>query len=163
GRLPRAFWRGGAAPPACTRCPACVCTTAAPTPVIAEPARNAAPPTPEAAPEIEAVRYPVCEREESAPALSRLRLGGKGPELWALPCGPSMHLFSIERDGERLRPLRVARLEAPSYNPAQAPRALPLAAADVDGDGRADLLAPVLLLDRAGAPSGGALYWLRQR
>jgi hypothetical protein len=109
------------------------------------------------------LRYPVCAREEGAPTLSRLRLSNTGPELWALHCGPSVHLLAIEREGEHLVPRRVARMQARSYNPAEAPRAVPVTAADIDGDGRADLIVPVLLVDRAGTPAGGALYRLRGR
>jgi hypothetical protein len=170
GRLPAAWLRFASTTQAPRPEPKpCACEKPAPLAAgaAATPAVVAAPtPLPGAAAtahEIEAARYPVCEREETAPILSRLRLDKAGPELWALHCGPSVHIFSIESDGEHLRPLRIARLDAQSYNPAQAPRAVPVSAADIDGDGRGDLLAPVLLLDRAGAPSGGALYLLRQR
>jgi hypothetical protein len=135
---------------------ACEPTTAA----VAPPATPAEPPHEQV---IDAPRHGVCGREEGPPVLSALRLSQRAPELWALHCGSSVHLLAIEREGEQLSPRRVALLRAPSYSQAESARAVRVSAGDIDGDGRPDLIVPELLVDRAGAPVGGALYLLRQR
>lgn len=163
GRLPKALRSALEPRPAEQERKPCACENPAAAHAFTPPPPAAELNPQASAREIEAARYPVCAREEAPPTLSRLRLTKDGAELWALHCGPSVHLIAIDREGDRLRPTRVAQLDAPSYSPAEAPRAVPVTAADIDGDGRADLVAPVLLLDRAGAPSGGALYLLRQR
>jgi hypothetical protein len=112
---------------------------------------------------VEAARFAVCEREETRAALSRVPLLGDRAELWALHCGRSVHLIAIETLGSALVPRRVAMLEIPRPGAAEASVAVDTAAADVNGDGRADWIAPVLLADASGVPRGGGLYVLLQR
>jgi hypothetical protein len=161
GKLP-AEWLPGAARPQAPPAPApCACEPAAAKPQTAVPA--AAQPTAAAPRAIEVPLYPICPREEGAPALSAVHLARDQPPLWALHCGSSVQLLSLERDGQQLAPRRIASLRAPSDSQAESPRALAVRAGDIDGDGLADLVAPVLFVDRTGAPSGGALHLLRQR
>jgi hypothetical protein len=108
-----------------------------------------------------AMRFGVCQREEAPARLSRIPLIAGRPELWALHCGRSLHVIDIQEIAGTLVPQRVALVQASSPSPAETPVATPAAAADVDGDGRNDLLAPVMLVDAAGAARGGAVYWLR--
>jgi hypothetical protein len=107
-------------------------------------------------------RYVVCGREEGPPALAELHgLTAHGTRL-AVHCGSSVHVIALSADGS-LRPERVAQLSASSPSPAEAPRAVAPLAADLDGDGRRDLLAPMLLVDAQGNPRGGALHLLHAR
>jgi len=140
------------------RAGACDCGAAG---AAAAPA--APPPAAAGARPLQAARFAVCPREESAATLTSLALLEGRPALWALHCGRSLHLIAIEELSGGLVPLRVAIVESSSPNPAEAVAASEPAAADVDGDGRADLIAPVLLIDRLEAPRGGALFLLRQR
>jgi hypothetical protein len=129
-----------------------------------KPSPGSAPPPTGAEPgAIVAARYAVCPREESPPALSRVRIADKGRDLWALHCGPSAHVLAIEDNGGVLGVRRALTAQLHSHNAGEAPRAVRITAGDLDGDGRADLLVPVQFIDRAGAPASGALSWLRQR
>jgi hypothetical protein len=158
--------RRGPAGPARVAETACDCGTAAmgsPAGAIERAGRGQQPLTQPAEGTVEAPRFAVCEREETRAALSRVPLLDAEPELWALHCGRSVHLIAVEALGGTLVPRRVALLQAPSAGPGEAPAAVETAAADVNGDGRADWVAPVLLADSRGVPRGGGLYVLGQR
>jgi hypothetical protein len=165
GRLPPRWLPEPAQPPPApvAKQPAPAAPEPPPTPAhTTEPA--APPPPPPAQPAaIEAARYAVCAREELPPRLSSLRAANDGPELFALHCGPSVHVLAFEATGGALVARRVLRARVPSRSPAEAPRPVPVRAADVDGDGRPDLIIPALYADRGGAPAAGALALLRQR
>lgn len=168
GRLPAAWLRAPAKP---APAPHDGTPPAAQPPVAEEAAPDAPPaPAPEPAPAmpgapsaLPATRYAVCAREEAPPLLSRVRVTKDGPSLWALHCGPSVHLMSIEREGDTLIARRVMRARVPARSPAEAPRPARVRAGDVDGDGRSDLLVPTLFTDRNDAPAAGTLTLLRQR
>jgi hypothetical protein len=133
-------------------------------PPAAEEAAPDEPPAAPAAPSaLPATRYAVCAREEAPPLLSRVRVTKDGAALWALHCGPSVHLLSIEREGDALVARRVLRARVPARSPAEAPRPARVRAGDVDGDGRNDLIVPSLFADRSDAPAAGTLALLRQR
>lgn len=107
--------------------------------------------------------YAVCAREETPARLSRLHWTADQPALWALHCGPSVHVIALRERGAELVPERLARIEVPRPGPGETGAAAKAIAADIDGDGRADLVVPTLLVDRSGAPRAGALLQLRQR
>ena len=117
---------------------------------------------PAAAPALGLERYAVCGREEAPPALAELSgLSPRGLRL-AVHCGGSLHVIALG-DGGAWVPQRIAQLNASSASPAEALRAVTPLAADLNADGRRDLLAPVLLVDSQGNPRGGALHVLRGR
>jgi hypothetical protein len=112
---------------------------------------------------VEVARFSVCEREETRAALAELPLvGGRAP-LLALHCGRSLHLIAVEPHGGALVPERVAVVQTATGSPAETAVALEPSAADVNGDGRADLIAPVAFVDSTGVPRGGGVYALHQR
>jgi hypothetical protein len=130
----------------------------------AEPAQAApAEAAPAASPALSAARFAVCAREEAPPLLSRVRVSKDAAALWALHCGPSVHVLSIEREADTLIARRVLRARVPARSPAEAPRPALVRAGDVDGDGRSDLIVPALFADRTNAPAAGTLALLRQR
>jgi hypothetical protein len=112
---------------------------------------------------VEVARFSVCEREETRAALAELALvRGRAP-LLGLHCGRSLHLIAVEPHGGALVPERVAVVQAASSSPAETAVALEPSAADVNGDGRADWVAPVTFVDSTGVPRGGGVYALHQR
>ena len=113
-----------------------------------------------AAPALE--RYVVCGREEAPPVLAELRGLAPNATRLAVHCGSSLHLIALG-DAAAPQPQRVAQLNASSPSPAEALRAVTPLAADLNADGRNDLLAPLLLVDAQGHPRGGALHVLRAR
>lgn len=112
-------------------------------------------------------RYTVCGREEGPPALAELPGLAQGDFRIAVHCGSRVHLIALDEGegggADGLRPRRVAALEGSSPSPAEALRAVVPVTADLDGDGRADLLVPQLLVDGQGIARGGALQLLRGR
>lgn len=160
GRLPEP-WARRSLVPAKTAVPAgdpsCDCAPAGPS--AGTPASSAgAPPAATA----RLARYVVCGREEGPPALAELPGLARNATRLAVHCGSSVHVIALTPDGA-LRPERIAQLNANSPSPAEAPRAVAPIAADLDGDGRRDLLAPMLLVDAQGNPRGGALHLLHAR
>ena len=108
-------------------------------------------------------RFSICEREEARVSLRELQLRSGGPPLLAIGCGSSLQLLGFERFGEAIEPRRLLELQLPVRSPAEAPHALEAFAADVDGDGRLDLVASALLVDASGSPRGGGLFVAAQR
>lgn len=133
---------------------------AAPDPRPAPAAATGAPPGERTS---TSVAYAVCAREETPARLSRLHWTADQPALWALHCGPSVHVIALRERGAELVPERLARVDVPRPAPGETGAAAEAIAADIDGDSRADLIVPTLLVDRSGAPRGGALLQLRQR
>jgi hypothetical protein len=119
-----------------------------------------------AAPTLEAPRgqrFALCEREEARVSSNELQLREQGPPLLAIGCGSSVQVLGFERVGALIEPRRLLELRLEPHSPAEAPYAIEALAADLDGDGRRDLLASVLLVDAAGSPRGGGLFVSAQR
>jgi hypothetical protein len=143
----------------------CDCTHSAAGGGAATAAADTEPPHPPqlAASTTMAARFAVCEREETRAALARVPLLAARSELWTLHCGRSLHLIALEELGDTLVPQRVAIVQNSNAGPGEAAVAAPAGAADVNGDGRVDWIAPVLLADGSGVPRGGGVYVLQQR
>jgi hypothetical protein len=108
-------------------------------------------------------RYSICERQEARVTLNELRLTAEAAPLLAVGCGSSVHVLGFERFGAVLEPRRLLELRLPPGSPAEAPHAIEAIAADVDGDGRPDLVTAALLVDAAGSPRGGGVFVAAQR
>lgn len=107
-------------------------------------------------------RYEVCRDAGHGARMTMLELGES--RLLSVHCGTRVLWLSlVTGEGGNASPRLEASLELPSRT-AQAPQvrgvALTTTAADLDGDGRPDLIVPHLQLDASGAPLEGGVAWL---
>jgi len=117
-----------------------------------------------------ATRYLACgtEADSVPPALSTVSvLGRAGPEL-AVGCGAVVHLFAVRREGAvgaRVPvPTRVAWFSMTAAATGEDRVAAgPIAAGDVDGDGRPDLVIPFARTAADGTTRGGSLFLVRRQ
>lgn len=97
----------------------------------------------------------VCESAEHA-AIGVGSVVGDARLEWIVVCERTAHILAHDPAAGRVS--RLARVRRAGDGPAQPARP---AAADIDGDGHADLVLGFVDLDAQGGPDGGALVWVR--
>jgi hypothetical protein len=106
-------------------------------------------------------RYEACPPDALAPTLTALDVLGEGTEL-VLGCGEETHLLSVVPGPSGLAPVRVARFAWEAGHTRGERHGVAVTAADVNGDGRPDLLLGHLATATRSAAQQGALYYVQR-